>query len=69
MLMIAYESMSHTLQSALSPADNNTNKHKPARFCGMLDWKLQFSFALKILYALGAVNVFAVASTKCLRRC
>jgi hypothetical protein len=48
MLMIAYESMSHALQSALSPADNNTNKHKPAR-CAMLDWKLQFSFALKIL--------------------
>jgi hypothetical protein len=48
MLMIAYESMSHALQSALSPADNNTNKHKPAR-CAMLDWKLQFAFALKIL--------------------
>lgn len=66
MLMIAYESMSHTLQSALSPADNNTNKQKPAR-CAMLDWKLQFSFALKILYALGAVNVFEAASTVCLR--
>jgi methionine-rich copper-binding protein CopC len=49
MLMIADQSMSHTLQSALSPADNNTNKHIPERFRGMLDWKLQFSFAVKIL--------------------
>jgi hypothetical protein len=49
MLMIAYESMSHTLQSALSPADNNTNKHTPEHFCGMLDWRLQYSFGLKIL--------------------
>ena len=49
MLMIAYESMSHTLQSALSPADNNTNKHIPERLCAMLDWELQFSFDLKIL--------------------
>jgi hypothetical protein len=49
MLMIAYESMSHTHQSALSPADNNTNKHIPERFCGLLDWKLQYSSGLKIL--------------------
>ena len=65
MLMIADESMSHTLQSALSPAGNNTNKHIPE--CGLLDWKLQFSSGLKILRAFGAVSVFEAASTICLR--
>ena len=49
MLMIAYESMSHTLQSALSPADNNTNKHTPEHSCGMPDLPLLFSFGLNIL--------------------
>jgi len=31
MLMIAFESMSHTHQSAHSPAYNNTNKHTSDR--------------------------------------